>query len=58
MEKEKFHGYCIQCKKRIELIDPQSHKMRNNRTRNHNVEMMKGKCPSCGRIVYLVTGHG
>jgi len=58
MENAVYVGYCVQCKKRIDLKDPQSHKVRNNRTRNEHVNMMKGKCPHCDRVVYTVTGHG
>jgi len=57
MESEQ-RGYCVQCEKTVVLIDPMPHKVNNNRTHNHHVEMIKGRCPDCDRVVYKVKGHG
>lgn len=58
MESKEYHGHCVQCKQRVLLVDPMEHKLPNGRTRNKNVNMVKGRCPHCDRSVYTVVGHG
>src|SRR6266478_1815422 len=55
MESE-HHGYCVQCKKKVLLLEPIEHAMSNSRTHNHHVEMIKGRCPECDRVVYKIKG--
>lgn len=57
MENGKHIGHCVQCKCKKELVDPMPHRLRNQKTRNEHVRMVKGRCPDCGRTVYVVVGH-
>lgn len=43
-------AYCVKCKKKTEMGDPQPVKMKNGRN------AMKGKCPACGTGLYRILG--
>lgn len=57
MEEKNYLGHCIKCKSKKTLSDPMPHKQRNERSKNKNVNMMKGRCPTCEGIIYVVIGH-
>lgn len=58
MDEKKYTGYCIKCRCRKDLLDTTPHKMRNPKSKNDHVEMIKGRCADCNGIVYVVIGHG
>lgn len=41
-------AYCVKCKKKTEIKDPQEVTMKNGR------KAMKGKCPACGTGLYRI----
>lgn len=43
-------AYCVKCKKKTEMKDPQSVTMKNGRN------AMKGQCPICGTGLYRILG--
>lgn len=40
-----MEGYCMKCKAKKEMLDPQESMTKNNR------KMTKGKCPDCGTTI-------
>ena len=46
----KMTGYCVKCKKKVEMKNPTKTKMKNGRT------ALKGTCPKCGTKVYKIGG--
>ena len=52
-----YSGHCVKCKEKKIIVDPILYKHRNHRTKNKNVNMIKGRCPDCQGIVYVVIGH-
>lgn len=56
-DEKKYIGHCVQCKGKKELVDPVPYKMRNTKTKNMQVNMVKGRCPTCNHPVYVVVGH-
>lgn len=54
---EEYYGYCIKCRSRKRLENPINHKQRNPKTKNKQVNMVKGRCPGCNGIIYVVIGH-
>ena len=45
-----MEAYCVKCKAKTEMQDPQAVKMKNGRN------AMKGKCPTCGTGLYRILG--
>jgi len=43
-------GYCMKCKKKVEMKDPKETKMK------RGTKMAKGKCPICGTTVCRISG--
>ncbi len=43
-------GYCVKCKGKKEIVDPQEITMKNNK------KAVKGKCPDCGTGMFKITG--
>lgn len=43
-------GYCVKCKGKKEMIDPQEIIMKNRK------KAVKGKCPDCGTGMFKITG--
>ncbi len=43
-------GYCVKCKARKEIADAVEETMKNGR------KAMKGKCPSCGTVMFKIVG--
>jgi len=43
-------AYCVKCKKKVDISNPKSVTMKNNR------KATKGKCPRCGSGVYRIGG--
>ncbi len=43
-------GYCVKCKKTVEMNDPQE------TTTKRGTTMFKGKCPDCGTTVCRIGG--
>jgi len=41
-------GYCVKCRKKVEMKDPQQTKLKNGRPAT------KGKCPNCGTSVFRI----
>jgi len=41
-------AYCVKCKKKVEVKDPQSITMKNGRP------ALKGTCPTCGTGVFKI----
>ena len=41
-------AYCVKCKAKKEMKEPQNVKMKNGRS------AMKGKCPDCGTGLYRI----
>ncbi|MBI4227586.1 MAG: hypothetical protein HY600_04885 [Candidatus Omnitrophica bacterium] len=41
-------AYCVKCKQKTEMKDPQEVTMKNGR------KAMKGKCPTCGTGLYRI----
>jgi len=46
-----MEGYCVRCKKKVELRDPRKVAMKNDRLG------MQGKCPHCGMTLYRILGR-
>ncbi len=44
-------GYCVKCKKKVEIQDPQESKTKKG------VKIVKGKCPVCGTTVCRIGGN-
>lgn len=40
-------GFCVKCRKKVELKDPKEVTLKNGR------KAIKGKCPICGTTVYV-----
>ena len=57
MAENKHRGYCVHCGEHRELENAIRTKLRNRRTRNHTVETVKGRCPNCGGMIYVIVGH-
>jgi hypothetical protein len=55
---DKHIGHCIKCRDKKEIKDPMPYKQRNSKTKNKMVNMIKGRCPDCNGIIYVVVGHG
>lgn len=47
---EKYEGFCVKCKKKVEIKDPQIITLKNGR------KAVKGKCPNCGTTIYRFLG--
>lgn len=45
-----MEAYCVKCKDKKEMVDPQENTTKNGRT------MMKGKCPTCGTTMCRIMG--
>jgi hypothetical protein len=43
-----MEAYCVKCKAKKEMKDPQKVTMKNGRT------AMKGKCPTCGTSLFRI----
>jgi endogenous inhibitor of DNA gyrase (YacG/DUF329 family) len=43
-------GFCVKCRKKVELVNPQEVTLKNGR------RAIKGKCPKCGTTVYVFVG--
>lgn len=43
-------AYCVKCKKKVEMKNPQEVTMKNGR------KAKKGECPSCGTKVFRIGG--
>ena len=43
-------AYCVKCKSKKEMKDPQEVTMKNKR------KAMKGKCPDCGTSLFRIMG--
>ena len=43
-------GYCVKCKKKQEISEPENVTMKNGRS------AVKGKCPSCSTGMYRILG--
>jgi len=43
-------GYCVKCKKKREMLNPQKITMKNGRPAT------KGKCPICGTKMFRIGG--
>jgi ribosomal protein S27E len=43
-------GYCVKCKARKEIADAVEETMKNGR------KAMKGKCPTCGTVMFKIVG--
>lgn len=41
-------GYCVKCKKKVEIKDPEEVTMKNNRP------AVRGTCPVCGTKIYKI----
>ena len=44
-------AYCVKCKSKKEMKDPQEVIMKNKR------KAMKGKCPDCGTSLFRIQGN-
>ena len=54
---DEYYGHCVKCKGKKRLQDPMPFKQRNPRTKNLQINMVKGRCPDCNSVVYVVVGH-
>ena len=45
-----MEGYCVKCKKKVEMQDGKESKT------SRGTRMMKGKCPNCGTTVCRILG--
>ncbi len=45
-----MEAYCVKCKAKTEIKDPQNVTMKNGR------KAIKGKCPTCGTGLYRILG--
>jgi hypothetical protein len=43
-------GYCVKCKARKEIADAVEETMKNGR------KAIKGKCPTCGTVMFKIVG--
>ena len=43
-------GYCVKCKAKKEIIDAVEETMKNGR------KAIKGKCPTCGTVMFKILG--
>jgi Zn finger protein HypA/HybF involved in hydrogenase expression len=43
-------GYCVKCKAKKEIVDAVEETMKNGR------KAIKGKCPTCGTIMFKILG--
>ena len=43
-------AYCVKCRKKIDIKDPKSVKLKNGKPAT------KGKCPKCGTNVFRIGG--
>jgi ribosomal protein S27E len=43
-------GYCVKCKARKEIVDAVEETMKNGR------KAIKGKCPTCGTVMFKILG--
>ena len=43
-------AYCVKCKRKVDMKNPKSVKMKNGR------KATKGSCPKCGSGVYRIGG--
>lgn len=50
-------GYCVRCKKHVEMEGPIKTKLRNNKTKNMTIDAIKGRCPDCQGGIYHILGH-
>ncbi|MCS7117084.1 MAG: DUF5679 domain-containing protein [Nitrososphaerota archaeon] len=41
-------AYCVKCKKKVEMKNPQTVTLKNKR------QATKGQCPTCGTTVYKI----
>ncbi|MEM3383677.1 MAG: DUF5679 domain-containing protein [Nitrososphaerales archaeon] len=41
-------GFCVKCKKKVEMIDPKQVELKNKR------QAIKGTCPTCKSTVYRI----
>lgn len=50
-------GYCVRCRKHVEMEDARKTQLRNNKTKNMTIDAMWGRCPHCKGNVYHIMGH-
>ena len=43
-------GYCMKCRKKVEIKDPKKYEMKNKKMAT------KGTCPNCGTNVFRIGG--
>lgn len=43
-------GYCVKCKSKKEIVDGVEETMKNGR------KAIKGRCPSCGTVMFKILG--
>jgi Zn finger protein HypA/HybF involved in hydrogenase expression len=43
-------GYCVKCKAKKEIVDGAEETMKNGR------KAIKGKCPTCGTVMFKILG--
>jgi ribosomal protein S27E len=43
-------GYCVKCKAKKEIVDGMEETMKNGR------KAIKGKCPTCGTVMFKILG--
>lgn len=43
-----MQAYCVKCRKKVDIVNPQKVKMKNGRPAT------KGSCPTCGTGVYRI----
>ncbi len=43
-------GYCVKCKAKKEIVDAVEETMKNGR------KAIKGKCPTCGTVMFKILG--
>jgi len=48
LEEGGMQAYCMKCKKKVEIQNPQSIKMKNGKPAT------QGKCPNCGTKVFRI----
>ena len=53
-----YYGYCVKCSAKKKLIDPMPYKKPNSRSRNRLINMIRGRCPDCDSVVYVIDSHG
>jgi len=47
---EQYEGFCVKCKKKVIIKDPQIVELKNGR------KAVKGVCPHCGTTIYRFIG--